>query len=43
MNQNRREFLERVTAGAMLATVPFSSDVLREWGSLSLPRGGSAA
>src|SRR5215217_5541943 len=29
MSQNRREFLERLTAGAMLATVPVSPDVLR--------------
>jgi hypothetical protein len=42
MTQNRREFLERVTAGAMLATVPFSPDVLRELGALSPSRGASA-
>jgi len=42
MNQNRREFLERITAGAMLATAPFSPDVLREWGASSAPRGGPA-
>jgi hypothetical protein len=42
MRQNRREFLERVTTGAMLATVPFSPDVLRELGALSSPRGRSA-
>ena len=42
MNQNRREFLERVTAGAMLATVPFSPDALRELGALSPSRGASA-
>ncbi len=35
MSQNRREFLERLTAGAMLATVPFSPDVVRELGALS--------
>jgi hypothetical protein len=29
MTQNRREFIERLTAGAMLATVPFSGDALR--------------
>jgi hypothetical protein len=29
MSQNRREFIERLTAGAMLATVPFSTDALR--------------
>lgn len=29
MSQNRREFIEQVAAGAMLAGVPFSSDVLR--------------
>lgn len=33
MSQNRREFLERVTAGAMLAGVPFSNDVLRAFSS----------
>ena len=38
MSQNRREFLERITAGAMLATVPFSPDVLRELGAFSSPR-----
>lgn len=27
--QNRREFIERVTAGAMLASIPFTPDVLR--------------
>ena len=27
--QNRRDFLERVTAGAMLASIPFTPDVLR--------------
>ncbi len=27
--QNRRKFLERVTAGAMLASIPFTPDVLR--------------
>ena len=35
MSQNRREFLERIAAGAMLASVPFSPDVLRELGALS--------
>lgn len=30
MSQNRREFLERLTAGAVMATVPFSPGVLRE-------------
>ena len=29
MSQNRREFIERLTAGAMLATVPFSADAFR--------------
>lgn len=29
MTQNRREFIERLTTGAMLASVPFSSDALR--------------
>jgi hypothetical protein len=29
MTQNRREFIERLTAGAMLATVPFSDNALR--------------
>src|SRR5581483_487822 len=29
MHTDRREFLERLTAGAMLATLPLSSDVLR--------------
>ena len=29
MSQNRREFIEQVTAGAMLAGVPFSADVVR--------------
>ena len=29
MSQNRREFIEQVAAGAVLAGVPFSSDVLR--------------
>jgi hypothetical protein len=29
MTQNRREFIERLTAGAMLATVPFSADAFR--------------
>ena len=29
MTQNRREFIERLTTGAMLATVPFSPDALR--------------
>ena len=42
MRQNRREFLERVTTGAMLAAVPFSPDVLRELGALSSSRGRSA-
>ena len=42
MRQNRREFLERVTTGAMLAAVPFSPDVLGELGALSSPRGRSA-
>jgi hypothetical protein len=42
MNQNRREFLEHVTAGAMLATMPFSPDVLRELGGLSSARVASA-
>jgi hypothetical protein len=40
MSQNRREFLERITAGAMLATVPFSPDVLRELGALPSRRRG---
>lgn len=34
MAQNRREFLERLTAGAMLATVPFSADILGEVAAL---------
>jgi hypothetical protein len=38
MSQNRREFLERMTAGALLATVPFPTDVLRELSAVSLPR-----
>jgi hypothetical protein len=38
MSQNRREFLERMTAGALLATVPFPTDVLRELGAVSSPR-----
>jgi hypothetical protein len=38
MSQNRREFLERIAAGAMLASVPFSPDVLRELGALSPER-----
>lgn len=42
MTQNRREFLERITAGAMLATVPFSPDVLRELGALPSARGERA-
>src|SRR5689334_23319624 len=42
MSQNRREFLERITASAMLASVPFSPDVLREFGALSSARGGRA-
>jgi hypothetical protein len=29
MTQNRREFIERLTAGAMLATVPFSAEAFR--------------
>src|SRR5262245_4783567 len=29
MSQNRREFIEHLTAGAMLAGVPFSPDVVR--------------
>jgi len=29
MSQNRREFIERVTAGAMLATIPLSGDAIR--------------
>ena len=29
MSQNRREFIERLTAGAMLAGVPFSADAIR--------------
>jgi hypothetical protein len=29
MTQNRREFIERLTTGAMLATVPISADALR--------------
>ena len=29
MSQNRRDFIERVTAGAMLATVPLSGDAIR--------------
>ncbi len=29
----RREFVERLTAGAMLATVPFSADALRAFGA----------
>jgi len=42
MNQNRRDFLERITAGAMLATAPFSPDVLRELGALTSARGSTA-
>ena len=42
MSQNRREFLERITAGAMLASVPFSPDVLRELGALPSARGSRA-
>ena len=29
MSQNRREFLERLGAGAMLATIPFTPDAMR--------------
>ena len=29
MTHNRREFIERLTTGAMLATVPFSADAIR--------------
>jgi hypothetical protein len=39
MSQNRREFLERIGAGAMLASVPFSPDVFRELAALPLARG----
>jgi hypothetical protein len=42
MSQNRREFLERLTAGAMLATVPFSPEVLRELGALQTKRPSEA-
>ncbi len=35
MSQNRREFIERLTAGAMLATVPFSADAIRAFGPAS--------
>lgn len=38
MSQDRREFLERLGAGAMLATVPFSADVLRAFGEPLPPR-----
>lgn len=39
MHTDRREFLERLTAGAMLATLPMSSDVLRHFA----PRAEAAA
>ncbi|MDQ6827419.1 MAG: hypothetical protein M3081_00960 [Gemmatimonadota bacterium] len=42
MSQNRREFLERMTAGAMVATVSFSPDVVRELSALPSARGSSA-
>ena len=35
MSQNRREFIERLTTGAMLATVPFSADAIRAFGPSS--------
>jgi hypothetical protein len=35
--ENRREFIERVTAGALLAGVPFSSDVFRAFVPASHP------
>ena len=38
MSQNRREFLERLTAGAVLAAVPFSPDALREFGAIGPAR-----
>lgn len=40
MSQNRREFIEHLTAGAMLAGVPFSADVLR---AFAPPAPGTAA
>jgi hypothetical protein len=42
MSQNRREFLERITAGAMWATLPFSPDALRELAALPPARGARA-
>lgn len=39
MHTDRREFLERLTAGAMLATLPMSADVLRHFA----PRAEAAA
>jgi hypothetical protein len=42
MNQNRREFLERMTTGAMLASVPFAPNVLREFGPLPTAGGATA-
>lgn len=42
MVQNRREFLERLTAGAMLATMPFSTDVFGELGALRSSRQSEA-
>ena len=39
MHTDRREFLERLTAGAMLATLPLSNDVLRHFG----PRASESA
>jgi hypothetical protein len=37
----RRDFIERLGAGAMLASAPFSADVLRGFGSMA-PTAGSA-
>jgi len=37
MSQNRREFIEHLTAGAMLAGVPFSADVVRAFAPPSRP------
>src|SRR5215213_10146184 len=42
MTQNRREFLERLSTGAMLATVPFAPDAIRELGALRAGRSPSA-
>ena len=38
MSQNRREFIERLTTGAMMATVPFSADALRAFERQSASR-----